>query len=343
MVYDSIAYTLVTTAKSSDLALLESVLGLFISVLGADSRHTVDILRLVEHSAPRLAIWILDLTGFNRSPSSGNFIQAKDNKEAIFEPDNRAVVAPHHFKDGGKYRCEFPKGNFIGTGYLVAADEVVTAAHNVYDKEHGGAAIHIECYIGYDGDESFTTGNPEVQRRYGSKVITNTSWISDHNSGDPILYESACRHDVAFILVDTSFTGVLKIFKFTDTPSCGDGARLGVVGYPGDKETGARMYELFESTDYDLDMGLHMISHRISTFKGQSGSPILLKTEGSLETEGSLVVIGTHAYGDELTTNSGSSIGGKWGNDYHAFLSCARRYQPKEFNKIEVIALSSTG
>jgi V8-like Glu-specific endopeptidase len=48
----------------------------------------------------------------------------------------------------------------MGTGYLVGADVVVTAAHNVYNDKKGGAAIKILCYIGYNGYDNLGSFSP---------------------------------------------------------------------------------------------------------------------------------------------------------------------------------------
>lgn len=148
-----------------------------------------------------------------------------------------------------------------------------------------------------------------VQARYGQVAVTTADWVNN----------KYVTKDVGFIKVHKAFTGKLNIFEYVDTlPSAT--LDLGVVGYPADKtdnsEKGARMYGMFKKTTYDLDANTrHMISYKISTYGGQSGAPILSRTNGKL------VAIGTHCYGNGWgdDSNSGNAIGGKWGNVYGAF------------------------
>ncbi|KAJ7439514.1 hypothetical protein FB451DRAFT_1059581 [Mycena latifolia] len=294
----------------------------------------------------RAATWSVEVPSAHPKPESETITDSTHTEEAVLGEDFRLQVKSVDFQDGGKYRSivkiqsRFQKKNgdevwMMGTGWLVGPDLLVTAGHVVYDKAYGfGAATQIKCYIGYDGVES--VANPEtipaVQPRYGSKVVTTESWTKDNE---------ARPHDLAFIQVHKAFVGNLNVFKFTNTMSPAT-MRLGVVGYPGDKrfndekngEKGAQMYELFDRTTFDLDTHpQHMISYEISTFGGQSGAPILSQTKDGL------IAIGTHCYGAGYgePANSGNSIGGKWGNDYNAFLSLFGQPFPAKFNNIAYV------
>lgn len=156
----------------------------------------------------------------------------------------------------------------MGTRWLIRDDLLVTAGHVVYDRSLGcGAATQIKCYLGYHGKRSL--GSFQTQARYGSKVVTTNDWTQD---GDR-------PKDVAFIQVNMPFTGSLSPFQYVDTPSVFDG-KIGLVGYPADQsvhdkkgmnEQGAGMYEIFQSTKYDLaTSSLNMVEYRMSTFGGAS-------------------------------------------------------------------------
>ncbi|KAJ7211856.1 ATP synthase F1 [Mycena rebaudengoi] len=282
-------------------------------------------------SALRAATWTLEVPAAHPNPESKTETDRNHSEESILGEDFREVANLSDIQDGGKYRSIVKiQSRFngtdgedvwmMGTGWLIRPDLLVTAGHVVYDKAYGcGAATQIKCYVGYNGVQSVpkkgstVEGIPAVQPRYGSKVVTTESWIKNSD---------ARPHDVAFIKVHKEFTGKLNVFKFTNTISPAT-VRLGVVGYPGDKdlngEKGAQMYELFDRTAVDLvKHPRHMISYKVSTYGGQSGAPILSKPA-----TGEMIAIGTHCYGagnGELT-NSGNSIGGKWGNDYNSFIS----------------------
>ncbi|KAK1689357.1 ATP synthase F1 [Colletotrichum godetiae] len=279
-------------------------------------------------SAPRAAVWSLKSSNPDLPAESAILPDDGSNgTESVFDDDKRRRVEPQSFADGGKFRSVvkiqacFNKGSgsvwMMGSGWLISPDTVVTAGHVVYDWGHRlQSATEIKCYIGYSGRAS--VGTPNVQARFGERIITTAEWIEAAGNR---------RHDVAFIKVNRPFTGNLRNIPFKETPLFAGNANIGVVGYPGDKylegqnggsgEKGAQMYEEFAPTEYDLKKSeRHMIEYQVSTFAGQSGAPIFQVENNAL------VSIGTHCYGgggDE--SNSGNSIGGPYGNNYHAFLN----------------------
>ncbi|KDN68448.1 putative ATP synthase F1 [Colletotrichum sublineola] len=286
----------------------------------------------MSYNAPatvRAAVWSLKSSNPDLPAESAMLPDDGSNgTESVFENDKRRLVDPKDFADGGKFRsivkiqaC-FSKRQgesvwMMGSGWLISPDTIVTAGHVVYDWGHRlQGATEIKCYIGYSGRAS--VGTPAVQARSGERIITTAKWVEAAGNR---------AHDVAFIKVNRPFTGSLRNIPFKDTPLSSIGTTLGVVGYPGDKylegqngqssEKGARMYEEFAPTSYDIGKSeRHMVEYGVSTFAGQSGAPILQVTNNSL------VAIGTHCYGgggDE--SNSGNSIGGIYGNNYNAFLA----------------------
>ncbi|KAF7355726.1 Serine protease [Mycena sanguinolenta] len=298
----------------------------------------------------RAATWTLDVpTTADPAPETETVTDANHGAESVLGQDFRELVAPTDFQDGGKYRSivkiqsRFRNSNgddvwMMGTGWLIRPDLLVTAGHVVYDRAYNcGAATQIKCYIGYNGAQSVPkrygfADIPPVQPRYGSQVVTTESWIKDND---------ARPRDVAFIRVHKPFFGKLNLFSFTNTISP-TMLRVGVVGYPGDKdlngEKGAQMYELFDNTAIDVDKHpRHMISYHISTYGGQSGAPVLSKTNAGL------IAIGTHCYGagNGEAKNTGNSIGGQWGNDYNLLISLFDSAIPTSPNKIDYVAPGS--
>ncbi|WDK18418.1 ATP synthase F1 [Colletotrichum graminicola] len=277
----------------------------------------------------RAAVWSLKSSNPDLPAESAILPDDGSNgTESVFENDNRRLVDIKDLADGGKFRsivkiqaCFNKRPGesvwMMGSGWLISPDTIVTAGHVVYDWGHRlQSATEIKCYIGYSGRASVST--PTVQARFGERIITTAKWVEAPGNR---------AHDVAFIKVNRPFTGNLRNIPFKDTPLSSTGVTLGVVGYPGDKylegqngqsvEKGAQMYEEFAPTSYDIGKSeRHMVEYGVSTFAGQSGAPILQATNNSL------VAIGTHCYGgggDE--SNSGNSIGGIYGNNYHAFLA----------------------
>lgn len=297
-------------------------------------------------------IGVFDLTTGGENMPVGESVFQETTEESVFDPDFRVLVDPSQYQDGGIYRCErdhtgllTPKsfnkltagftaaivklqmryerqdkestGWYMGTGWLIAPDIMVTAGHNVYNWAGNGLgrATIIKCHIGYQGKES--VGKPGVQTRHAKRCVTSAEWLASKDN----------RHrDFAFIQVDKPFTGNLRLFSYGKTPPHGH-EMLGVVGYPGDRtikdsygrdERGAQMYKEFDKVNYHLTTDTKapgMLTYRISTYGGQSGSPVIR--------EGTQTGIATHVYGlgDK---NQASPI-----TDYDNFFSAFKQTLPK--------------
>ncbi|KAK7710650.1 hypothetical protein SLS64_005553 [Diaporthe eres] len=274
-------------------------------------------------------VGIFDLTMGSENIPLGESVLQESTEESVFDPDFRVLVDPSHYQDGGIYRSivklqmryqgqgKDSTGWYMGTGWLIAPDIMVTAGHNVYNWAGNGLgrATIIKCHIGYRGKESI--GKPGVQTRHAKRCVTSAEWLTSKDN----------RHrDFAFIQVDKPFTGNLRLFSYGKTPPHGY-EMLGVVGYPGDRtikdsygrdERGAEMYKEFDKVNYHLTTDTKspgMLTYRISTFGGQSGSPVIR--------EGTQTGIATHVYGlgDK---NQASPI-----TDYDNFFSAFKQNLPK--------------
>ncbi|KAM0668693.1 hypothetical protein ACQRIU_002255 [Beauveria bassiana] len=175
----------------------------------------------------------------------------------------------------------------MGTGWLIRDDLIVTAGQNVYSDTYGGQALRVKCWIGYRGRD--LANDPRVQHRNAINIVTTEALRSQSADGK--------RHDVAMIQLDIPFTGNLRLFKYISTPSLPRSGSIVVVGYPGDKsperneeDIGGWMYEGRCPARYNLAESSPMIEHKVDTFRGQSGAPILLSDDKGM------VAIGTHCY-----------------------------------------------
>ncbi|KAG6356217.1 hypothetical protein INS49_015604 [Diaporthe citri] len=287
-------------------------------------------------------IGMFDLAmGGENMPVGGSILQ-ESTEESVFDPDFRVAVDPSQYQDGGIYRSivklqmrydgqgKDSTGWYMGTGWLISPDIMVTAGHNVYNwaSDGLGKATIIKCHIGYKGKESI--GSPGVQTRHAKRCVTSAEWLASKDN----------RHrDFAFIQVDKPFTGNLRLFSYGKTPPHGY-EMLGVVGYPGDQsikdsygraERGAEMYKEFDKVQYDLTTSkanpLGMLTYRISTYGGQSGSPVIR--------EGTQTGIATHVYGlgDK---NQASPI-----TDYDNFFSAFKQNLPQA-GEVDGITLHKT-
>ncbi|KAH7324333.1 hypothetical protein B0I35DRAFT_159651 [Stachybotrys elegans] len=264
--------------------------------------------------------------------------------ESIIGEDKRKLVPADDFKTGGKYRDQGDEDNrwAMGSGSLIRHDIVVTAGHCVYDWANGmGRAVRINAYIGYNGRDSVKNKDADVQLRRGLRVATTAGWLASSSNR---------TSDVAFIKLDSGFTGITsQLVHHMPTPVKG-AEILGIVGYPGDKfkkdkngkeEKGAQMYEAWEHTEWNLETSTkNMLSYTISTAGGQSGSAVL-RASSTYRTS-----IGAHTYGGSYS-NSASPIAGQYGNVYSAYVSVVDDPKPvvvttkKNVNYVSVSALDS--
>ncbi|GAA89749.1 ATP synthase F1 [Aspergillus luchuensis IFO 4308] len=234
----------------------------------------------------------------------------EEGNEAIFE-DYRELVDRKHFAPGGKYHSivklfmryegQEPddQRHAMGTGWLVRDDTLVTAGHCAFDWSQNdgkgfGRAIEVKAYIGYNGKRSIN--DPDVQFRHGVQIVTTEGWLQSGPTETPLISKDI----------------------------------IGVVGYPGDMqmdgEFGAQMYEEFKTVKWDRRKAANqMLEYRIDTYKGQSGSPVLVQNRP-------LTSIGAHVYGG-AGNNSASPIGGEYGNPYHEYISVLQRQYPIQTTK----------
>ncbi|KAI1461738.1 hypothetical protein F4805DRAFT_243138 [Annulohypoxylon moriforme] len=244
------------------------------------------------------------------------FIPHKNpGSESVVEGDDRKLVDPVHFAPGGKYRSilklfikyeNLGDNKFAhGTGWLIRPDVMITAGHNVFTwRANGGRAREIIAYAGYNGASSIN--DPSVEVRKAKRVVTTSQWLSNRGS---------MAHDFAMVMFDQPFTNVTP-FPYIETPAK-DKLELGVVGYPADKiderngERGGRMYELFETTEYNLmEQKDTMLQHFIDSEGGNSGGPVLRAND--------LCAIATHVYGGDANT---ASVLGRYGNPVQDYIA----------------------
>ncbi|KAI1407071.1 hypothetical protein F5Y13DRAFT_206684 [Hypoxylon sp. FL1857] len=262
-------------------------------------------------------VWDLDTTK-KETPDANKtvFIPHKNpGSESVVEGDDRKPVAPEHFAPGGKYRSilklfikyeNLGDNKFAhGTGWLIRPDVMITAGHNVFTwRAGGGRAREIIAYAGYNGASSIN--DPSVEVRKAKRVVTTSQWLSNRGS---------MAHDFAVVMFDKPFTNVTP-FQYIETP-VKDKLELGVVGYPADKidattgERGGKMYELFESTEYNImEQKDTMLEHFIDSEGGNSGGPVLRGSD--------LCAIATHVYGGDSNT---ASVLGRYGNPVQDYIA----------------------
>ncbi|KAK7192796.1 hypothetical protein DPSP01_011217 [Paraphaeosphaeria sporulosa] len=208
--------------------------------------------------------------------------------------DHRVLVDESAVLPGGKYRAicklylcytNLKDQEFIGTGWLVNSTTVATAGHCLYDREDtGGYLQYIKVYFGFHGSSS--TKEATCIYRHGVSAAIPAEYLK----------AQSYQHDVGFITLNQPVTDIEPV-KYTSTPKK-TSLKLGVVGFPGDRDFGQYLYEHWEDVDIDLASNDVLLSYKIDTTGGQSGSPIL---------RSDLKAVGVHVAGGY--PNIGSCIG----------------------------------
>lgn len=166
-----------------------------------------------------------------------------------------------------RYASQEPNDPWItATGWLIAPDLIVTAGHSAFDWFYKmGRLTQVKAYVGYNGRASAEDPTSSVQFRQGNQVATTAEWLRSRG---------VRAYNLAFIKVHQPFTGIVPV-KFQDTPRTGRSS-LGVVGYAGEiadqstGEKGARMYESFSNTRWNLeDSEYSMLEYEIDSYGGK--------------------------------------------------------------------------
>ena len=171
---------------------------------------------------------------------------------------------------------------------------VLTAGHNLYDHKSKKKAFSVE-YIPCPNENKLKFGNYNVKEFFFCE-----NFINDEDEDYGILILEKKENEFCLGLY-TGFFGLKIVDKLEDLEK----KYISVFGYPGDKaenadfneETKNKGNEMWgmgykvdqENTEFDEN---GIIQHYCDTYKGQSGSPLLLRKGNNY------FVIGIHVYGE---------------------------------------------
>jgi glutamyl endopeptidase len=165
----------------------------------------------------------------------------------------------------------------FGTGWLVSADTIITAGHNVFSAEGDGWAQTVRVTAGSDAGFAFG-------ETYAEHIDAYPGWV---DSGG-----KARDCDLGMLkLADRTLgnrAGWFGFAVFTDT-DLRTAPLIQSAGYPAEtKPRGTLWFDAGRVTTFDAAF----VHYRIDTEKGQSGSPIFFTNK-----EGQRWVMATHVYG----------------------------------------------
>lgn len=186
----------------------------------------------------------------------------------------------------GQLSMQYSTGKFGGSGVSVGPHHILTAAHNVYNYENKEWAQSIFVRLGLH----------ENMAPFGEvkavKVYTFTKWVENKNP----------QYDIALITLDHSIgheTGWAGLFCLDDETL--SKKEITITGYPGDKG----LKQMWTMSDKIGLIELEKFYYDIDTYKGQSGSGILINIDSSSDDLISPYVVGIHTNGG--TVNTGNS------------------------------------
>lgn len=173
---------------------------------------------------------------------------------------------------------DFEKGSFSCTGFFIGPRTVVTAGHCLYSKTFGGKAKTVRIMPGRNGLTPLPFGSETVSE--SSIFVSNNYMLSEDSNfdyGAIILPDSTLGDKVG-----TFFTYGYYSDSFLSTLNI-----VNVAGYPGDKPIAA---ELWLDGGPLMHAGTNLISYRVDTAGGESGSPVWFF-------DGAWKVVGIHTLG----------------------------------------------
>lgn len=209
-----------------------------------------------------------------------------------------ATGAKFPFTAIGKLSITFPNNRtFNGSGVMVSRFHVLTAGHNVYSSTNGGWAKSIRFTPLLDGTRApYGSANMTYQRTYNSFI--------NYERANP-RKTSRDVNDIALLTLDRTLgdrTGWMAYGYDNNNGRFASGTIMNTAGYPSaGGYTGTKMQ--FSSGAIrglsSSGRALEYLQSRITTYAGQSGSPVWLYETGT----GARTIYGVHVSGTGTSTS----------------------------------------
>ncbi len=151
---------------------------------------------------------------------------------------------------------KFPDGvSFCGTGFIFAKNAIMTAAHVIYDKDHGGFAKNITVYPGGKNGQA-----------YSAKICSFDASIIAKEFG----YSWDYGRDWAILQTSVNIGDIYGYFGFTTEVKTND--TLTLTGFHSDKN-----FDQYSESGKPCIIDPGEFYHKISMTPGASGSPLYNK------------------------------------------------------------------
>lgn len=213
-----------------------------------------------------------------------SIVNSKDGRTKVTDTN----LHPYSFQ--GQLITTFEDGTVgYGSGTVVGNHHVLTAGHNIYHSKYGWAKS-VKFIPGLN--EHFQPFG-EV---HGARIYTFKNWVGKR---------LACN-DIALVILDQSIgkkTGRAELLLSEDGSKV-LGETIEVSGYPEDKNPSKEQnkWQMWTMTSKVKGHDCHRIFYDIDTFKGQSGSGILINHTNHY------CLIGVHVRGEENHNKLSSGV-----------------------------------
>lgn len=204
--------------------------------------------------------------------------------EVVLPGDNRTAVSPatgSPFRWVGLLELRFPRWEGTGTGVLIDDWHVLTAAHNVFDKDDEVFATSVAfspgCTRKIGGQVDRPFGALGVARLQVPDLYRRTGGPRPPEGGVPPDQVTKYLYDFAVLRLSRPAPDALgpSPFALGPLPPAGGFPVAGgrVLGYSGDLDpTGMTQYDRHGAVALSQDEDL--VSYTMSTSSGDSGAPV---------------------------------------------------------------------
>ncbi len=221
---------------------------------------------------------------------------ASIRSKSVIGSDNRKRVedakAPPYARIGliYGYRSLRGRASAAGTGWMISADTMITAAHTVYNRDAYGASengrpVRVRAWLGYNDDQS-----PPYGVLNGKELIIHEDYIRD---------ETNLAVDIALIKVSPSIDNRHGWLDVRNASRPANALDLSLAGYPLDLQR--RPLKLYHAKGTAISIENGVVFHDIDSYAGQSGAPLMV---GNGE---SAFAVGVHTQGKNEAASQGLS------------------------------------
>lgn len=203
-----------------------------------------------------------------------NNLSAQPNLVAsIYGKDDRIVVSnttETPWDNIAKLKIQFPDGQkFIGSGAAIDSTHIITAAHNVFLKGHGGQAELNSISVSFE-----KYGTAKVSKiRILEGWTTDKNWKLNNNQWLPISH----KDDMALLTLDRPLENFTKSFDCqSNLSSFSLKTTINISGYPDNYKISSKNLVMKNAAgiiSFAEDSQL-FYNQTLDTQGGQSGSPV---------------------------------------------------------------------